>query len=128
MPAKLAAVVVDCPDPQALAPFYEALLAAKRTRDDADCVLLSLGPGQPDISLQRSEKYVRPDWVSGDPAQQLHFDLLVDDLDVAEQEVLALGGHLLDGSGKPIGYRVYTDPAGHPFCLTTPESLPAPDA
>ena len=26
---------------------------------------------------------------------------------------------LLEGSDKPIGWRVYADPAGHPFCLTT---------
>ena len=37
--------------------------------------------------------------------------------------MLALGGRLLDGSDKPIGYRVYADPVGHPFCLVTPEGL-----
>ena len=26
---------------------------------------------------------------------------------------------LPEGSDKPIGWRVYADPAGHPFCLTT---------
>lgn len=51
----------------------------------------------------------------------MHLDLLVDDLDQTEKRVLALGAALLDGSDKPIGYRVYADPVGHPFRLVTPE-------
>ncbi|MFI6304016.1 VOC family protein [Amycolatopsis thailandensis] len=120
---RIAVVVVDCPDPHALAPFYEALLGVSRTRDGADHVRLALGDGQPDLALHRTDHYVRPDWKRGEPAQQLHLDLLVADLDEAEQEVLTLGGRLLDGSDKPIGYRVYADPVGHPFCLVTPEGL-----
>lgn len=46
---------------------------------------------------------------------------MVTNLDTAEAQVLALGAKLLDGSDKPIGYRVYEDPVGHPFCLITPE-------
>lgn len=120
---KLAVVVVDCPDPRVLAPFYEALLSAERTKDTADHVELVLGADQPALALHRTEHFARPDWVSGEPAQQLHLDLLVSDLDVAERQVLELGGQLLDGSDKPIGYRVYADPVGHPFCLVTPEGL-----
>ena len=60
---------------------------------------------------------------SGHPAR-LHVDVMVDDLDVAESNVLALGATLLEGSDNPIGYRVYADPIGHPFCLITPESVP----
>ncbi|QFU92370.1 VOC family protein [Amycolatopsis sp. YIM 10] len=121
--SKLAVVVVDCPDPRALAPFYEKLLGAERTKDGPDSVELALGGEQPALALHRTEHYLRPDWATGEPAQQLHLDLLVADLDEAEREVLALGGQLLDGSDKPIGYRVYADPAGHPFCLVTPEGL-----
>jgi hypothetical protein len=33
------------------------------------------------------------------------------------------GARVLDGSDRPIGYRVYADPVGHPFCLVTPEAL-----
>ncbi|MBN6037859.1 VOC family protein [Amycolatopsis sp. 195334CR] len=116
-------MVVDCPDPRALAPFYEALLAAERTKDTPEFVELALGGDQPALALHRTERFARPDWVTGEPAQQLHLDLLVADLDEAERQVLALGGKLLDGSDKPIGYRVYADPIGHPFCLVTPEGL-----
>lgn len=37
------------------------------------------------------------------------------DLDRAEVEVLDAGAHLLDDSAP--GWRIYADPAGHPFCL-----------
>jgi hypothetical protein len=46
----------------------------------------------------------------------MHVDVMVADLDVAEPQVLALGATLLDGSDKPVGYRVYAGPVGHPFC------------
>lgn len=42
---------------------------------------------------------------------------------MAEAAVFSLGATLLDGSDKPIGYRVYADPVGHPFCLVTREGL-----
>jgi catechol 2,3-dioxygenase-like lactoylglutathione lyase family enzyme len=123
MIARLALVVIDCPEPSALAPFYEALLGATRVEDAADWVTLAVGEGQPRVALQRTERYIAPDWTRGDPPQQLHLDLLVDDLDDGEAQVLALGARLLDGSDKPIGYRVYADPVGHPFCLVTPGGL-----
>jgi hypothetical protein len=34
----------------------------------------------------------------------------------AEPAVLALGAHVLQGQSGT-GFRVYADPAGHPFCL-----------
>ena len=52
-----------------------------------------------------------------DPAvpQQLHLDVMVDDLAVATERVLAIGARRLSG---PDGDAfVFADPAGHPFCL-----------
>ncbi len=46
----------------------------------------------------------------------MHVDLWVEDLDTAEREVLARGGRLLKAVDAE-GFRVYADPAGHPFCL-----------
>jgi hypothetical protein len=40
---------------------------------------------------------------------------MVEDIDTAEREVLALGATRLPGDGQD--FRVYADPAGHPFCL-----------
>ncbi|MBA2725949.1 MAG: VOC family protein, partial [Actinobacteria bacterium] len=75
------------------------------------------------IAFQRVTDYRPPDWRDANPPQQMHLDVLVADLDEGEAEVLALGASLLDGSDKPIGFRVYADPVGHPFCLVTAESL-----
>ena len=47
--------------------------------------------------------------------QQFHLDIRVADIDAAEAQVLALGAARLP-STEP-GFRVYADPAGHPFCL-----------
>jgi predicted enzyme related to lactoylglutathione lyase len=46
--------------------------------------------------------------------QQLHLDLAVDDIDAAHERAIALGARPLDTQEK---FRVYADPAGHPFCL-----------
>lgn len=123
MIARLTHIVIDCPEPAQLAPFYESLLGATRVEDSSDWVTLEVVGQSSKVALQRSDRFLAPDWSRGDPPQQFHLDLLVDDLDRAEQEVLALGAHLLERSDKPIGYRVYADPVGHPFCLVTPEGL-----
>lgn len=123
MIGRLAGIVIDCPAPRALAGFYETLLGASRVEDGDDWVTLSVDGGRPTVSLQRSDRFRAPDWASGEPPRQLHLDILVDDLDRAEAQVLDLGGTLVDGSDKPIGFRVYADPVGHPFCLVTPEGL-----
>ncbi|HXH76926.1 VOC family protein [Nocardioides sp.] len=123
MIGRLAGIVIDCPEPRALAEFYQELLGAKRVEDSAEWVTLSLAGGLPSFSLQRTDRYQAPDWNSGLPPQQMHLDVLVDNLDTAEAQVLSLGGTLLDGSDKPIGFRVYADPVGHPFCLVTSEGL-----
>ena len=47
--------------------------------------------------------------------QQLHLDIRVEDVEEAEGKVLGLGAKPLPGEGGD--FRVYSDPAGHPFCL-----------
>jgi len=122
MIGRLSGIVIDCPDPRALAPFYEKLLGAPRTYEDDEWVSLDLGPGLPSLDLQRTEKFHTPDWTSGDPAQQLHLDVRVDDFEEGEAAVLAAGATLLEGSEEHPGFRVYADPVGHPFCLVRPRS------
>jgi hypothetical protein len=55
-----------------------------------------------------------PRWPDPEYPQQMHLDLLVRDLDGAGEMVSGLGGALLQDQG---GFRIYADPAGHPFCL-----------
>jgi hypothetical protein len=46
----------------------------------------------------------------------MHLDIRVADADQAEQELLALGAARAPGEHET-GFRVFTDPAGHPFCI-----------
>jgi len=115
-------LIIDCPTPRALASFYEQLLGVERLEDSPNWVTIG-GAGHPTVAFQGTADFVPPRWGSPAAPQQMHMDVLVADLDIAQVQVLALGGRLLEGSDKPIGYRVYADPVGHPFCLVTPESL-----
>ena len=123
MIGRLTHIVIDCPDPGGLAPFYEALLGAVRVEESPDWVTLAVTGESTRVALQRTDHYVAPAWVTSNPPQQIHLDLIVENLDQAQDQVLALGASLLEGSDKPIGYRVYADPIGHPFCLVTPGGL-----
>ena len=51
--------------------------------------------------------------------KQMHLDVAVDDLDVAEAEALRLGARVVGSQPDPAHYRVLLDPAGHPFCIST---------
>jgi hypothetical protein len=54
------------------------------------------------------------------PPQQIHLDLHVRDVAAAHDEVMRLGARLLQATDEltaDAGFRVYADPAGHPFCL-----------
>jgi hypothetical protein len=46
----------------------------------------------------------------------MHLDVVVDDLDTAEAEVIALGATKAEFQPGTT-FRVMLDPAGHPFCL-----------
>ncbi|MFD3501457.1 VOC family protein [Streptomyces sp. NPDC058676] len=113
--AKLGVVVLDCPDPHALAGFYADVLGGT-VEDQGEWVDLKLPDGQA-LAFQAAPGYVAPRWPAPDHSQQFHLDLDVPDLDAAEKEVLALGAKPLDAEDRSRSFRVYADPAGHPFCL-----------
>ncbi len=114
-------VVLDCPDTRALARFYAAVLGGEIVAYDEDWaeVVLPFAGHRPLLALQRVDDYRAPDWPGQDVPQQLHLDVKVDDLDVGEQAVLAIGARAT-GEGTDT-FRVYLDPAGHPFCLVRPQ-------
>ncbi|MFJ3091072.1 VOC family protein [Streptomyces sp. NBC_00727] len=113
--AAVGAVVLDCPDPVALANFYAALIGGEVEQQE-DWVDLTGGAGAP-LAFQAAPGFVPPKWPSADASQQFHLDLTVQDLDAAEREVLALGATVLEADDRERSFRVYADPAGHPFCL-----------
>ncbi|MEU3950343.1 VOC family protein [Streptomyces sp. NPDC029526] len=120
--ARLRSVVVDCPDPRELARFYAAVGGGVPEEQDADWVVLQI-PAGPRLAFQRAEGYAPPAWPSADhDSQQFHLDFDAGgtwaEVDEAEQKVLALGARVLDREDdEKKGFRVYADPAGHPFCL-----------
>jgi catechol-2,3-dioxygenase len=116
--ARLRAVVLDCPDPHALAAFYRRLVGGDVTVADDDWVALRDGDTVL-LSFQQVEDYQPPVWPSSERPQQFHIDVTVDDPDAAEQQVLAVGAtrHEVQPAGDDGDFRVFLDPAGHPFCL-----------
>jgi predicted enzyme related to lactoylglutathione lyase len=112
--ARFASFVLDCPDPAALASFYGALLDWKPDVDEGWAEVRS-GDGQ-SIAFQRVDAYTAPDWPGQTQPQQVHLDVEVDDLDAAEAAVLELGATKHEHQPGTT-FRVYLDPAGHPFCL-----------
>jgi catechol 2,3-dioxygenase-like lactoylglutathione lyase family enzyme len=114
MIGRLNCPVLDCPEPAELARFYCALLGATVVRDDPDWVTIKDGDGRL-VCFQRSPDYRPPHYPDPQASQQIHFDVMVEDVNEAERSVLAIGATRLDGEGDD--YRVFADPVGHPFCL-----------
>lgn len=121
MTASLAigSIVIDCPKPAELAGFYASLLGwtLKSDDPDADWVDVADPNGGPTLSFQLDPKHSAPTWPDPHVAQQFHLDVTVPDLDAEHERVVALGARPLSESHG--SYRVYADPAGHPFCLCT---------
>jgi len=112
--ARFPSIVIDCPDAAASAAFYATMLDWK-TEVKADLVDIRADYGQC-ISFQTVEGYTAPTWPSQEVPQQMHLDVVVDDLDTAEAEVIALGATKAEYQPGTT-FRVMLDPAGHPFCL-----------
>jgi catechol 2,3-dioxygenase-like lactoylglutathione lyase family enzyme len=114
--ARFPSVVLDCPDAGALAAFYGELLGWQ----------VDASPGWADVrsgtdhcfSFQQVEHYTPPKWPGQEVPQQMHIDVMVDDLDSAEDAVLQLGATKHEHQPGQT-FRVFLDPAGHPFCLCT---------
>jgi Glyoxalase-like domain len=74
------------------------------------------------LDFQVAPGHVPPLWPDPASSMQMHLDFDVDDLDTAEARVLAAGATTLEYVDND-HFRVYADPAGHPFCLCT-EDVP----
>jgi hypothetical protein len=116
--ARMRSVVLDCPDPLALAEFYRVLVGGEITSADDDWVVLVVDGWR--LAFQLAEDFAAPTWPTGERPQQFHLDVTVDDIETAEPRALALGATKHDvqpGEADGDTFRVYLDPAGHPFCL-----------
>jgi catechol-2,3-dioxygenase len=111
---ELFAVTIDAPDASGLAHFYADLLGMEVTYEGPEGAMTA-GGGK-SLMFQQVSGYNAPQWPDPAHPQQAHLDILVDDLDAGESRALELGASRLESAQE--GFRVFADPAGHPFCLT----------
>ncbi len=111
MIGRLHHVVLDCPDPLALAGFYSRLLGDPITHVSDDWVVVSTSSQASGLAFQRAPDLQAPTWPNPAAPQQFHLDVMVEDVAASRRQVLELGATSLDGKD------VFADPAGHPFCL-----------
>ena len=114
--ARLSVFALDCRDPRELAAFYGAITGWNIDTDDGEWVKLR-SDGGATLAFQRAPEHEPPVWPSADHPQQAHLDFDVNDLDISEAKVIALGARKADWQPEPNAFRVFLDPAGHPFCL-----------
>ena len=115
MIGRLKTVVLDAADMDAEAQFWSEVLGIPVVHRSDDWTTLE-GRGAR-LAVQLAPDHVPPQWPDPARPQQLHLDVEVDDPDAAEQRVLALGARRLPDPEGAEDFRVYADPAGHPFCL-----------
>lgn len=125
---RLRSTVLDTTDVPLLAEFYRRLLGWSYPEgfdiDEFTDWRSIVGPSGERLSFQQVEELPATTWPSAEVPQQLHLDFQVDgrpDLDENHERALELGAVLrVDQSDDPEEpLRVYTDPAGHTFCLFT---------
>jgi predicted enzyme related to lactoylglutathione lyase len=107
-------LVIDTVDPDAIAPFWCALLGVEQRGWFADdYLMLTRNESTPPIAFQRV-----PEAKTG--KNRLHVDLEVDDLDKAFARIIALGGSAVSEVRELPGdyrWRVMADPEGNEFCI-----------
>lgn len=116
-------VAIDAANVRDEAEFWAAVFGGEIQGDDT--WLEVVVDGETVVAIQDAPDHAAPEWPSDDPArqqQQAHLDVYVEagEVQAAEADVISLGARLLEGHSDvtaPEGFRVYADPAGHPFCI-----------
>ncbi|MFF7975633.1 VOC family protein [Streptomyces sp. NPDC007905] len=111
-------VVLEAPDPGALARFHSRLLGWEIVKEEADGAAVAPPEGVAHLAFQLSDGYVPPVWPAEEGAQRItmHLDFEVEDLPAAVAHARELGAR--EAGQQPQDHvRVLLDPAGHPFRL-----------
>lgn len=119
MAITLAPVVLDAADLEKESRFWHRLLGGEVQRRERHHIVTVAG--SPALAIQLAPDHEPPQWPDGRP-QQVHIDLAVDDIATAHRTAIDAGARLLHqptdmADSAASGFRVYADPAGHPFCL-----------
>lgn len=113
------ALVIDTPDPDLLATFYEDLLGFVRTFEDDGEVLISAtdGSGFPMLFVESTDDKATKN--------RLHLDLRPDDQTAAVAHALDLGARHTDvgqDEDPDVTWIVLVDPDGNEFCILAAQS------
>lgn len=113
-------IVLDAPDPLALAEFYRDLFGWEIADAEPDWVTMGVPGTTSYLAFKSEDIYERPIWPAtlGRQQMMMHLDIGVSDLAAAVEDALALGAELAEHQPQD-DVRVLHDPAGHPFCLYT---------
>lgn len=123
--AQLGSITLDCDDPSELAEFWSAMLGGTITASNEKFASLKTPQGV--LTAIRVPDYRPPTWPDNAVPKQIHLDLVVNDLDVAEAQSVSLGAKVSALQPAPELCRVLVDPAGHPFCVCLPRGPLAVD-
>jgi catechol 2,3-dioxygenase-like lactoylglutathione lyase family enzyme len=120
--ARIGAIALDCPDPEALAAFYTALMGVPTGyMSESFAAFKAQGLW---VTMHRVEDYRPPRWPDPEAPQQVHLDFAVEDVTKAEAFAVSLGATVAETQPAPDRWRVMLDPVGHPFCLSPPSAFP----
>ncbi|GAB3083002.1 VOC family protein [Micromonospora schwarzwaldensis] len=113
--ADLAMVNLDSSDPAAHAAFYGHALGWEISHSEAEYAMITSGGTS--IGFGLVPGYTPPAWPDRTGAKRYHLDLTVDDVTVAERDLLAAGATRPEHQPGGESWTVLLDPIGQPFCL-----------
>lgn len=111
MIGRLHHTIIDTSDPQRLANFYSRLLGWPVAHHSPDFVVVIGDETRSGLGFQLVPDHQAPRWPDPRHPQQIHLDVMVDDLERASIDVEQLGAVSVGAN------YIYADPSGHPFCL-----------
>jgi hypothetical protein len=119
---KISGIVLDCPNAEGLANFYQRLLGWEKTHSGDEWAGITSPEGLV-LAFQTVEEYEPPvwPWLKSSQEQMMHFDLKVINLNDAVEFAVSCGANIANTQFYNTS-RTMIDPAGHTFCLDTNES------
>jgi predicted enzyme related to lactoylglutathione lyase len=122
---RLGWIQVDCANPVAIATFWSKVLGVEMEEplgDPPHYLYLGSAPDSPGGATVAFQRVPEPKTVKN----RVHFDLDVDDVELATSQIEALGGSRIptdDFHEYGFSWRVMADPDGNEFCLiyTSPD-------
>ena len=116
-----ASVTLDCPNQEALADFYTALLGWNKQRFDEEWLAVISPDKHICLLFQEIDDYIPPVWPNEKGKQQqmthLDFSSTLKEKEAVKSHALACGATLASNQYSS-DYTVFIDPVGHPFCIS----------